>query len=528
MTNISSPIYRLYFDDIEEIFFNSISMKSLLLCSLLTILLTMTCLIILLYRSNTIFLACFIPCVYSLIAYDCLQLLSIVLLKYHLNHADQASVEGHLCRWSYYLKATAEAGQCLTLVLIYITRRHKLRYFMKHQHLPNSSRIHTRALTFVSCLCIVYVNNWITHLKVEKIHLITTMSIDIEESPIALYDSMRNGHYIDRRQFSLDLERYATIVYDRHEQSPSMRIRSIKPAEKIIHNSRDEFIHEIIIKIPYRHIFQSSNPIVSTNRTRRKQNRRYRRWQTKNQSYGVHRCTYAQRHFNVVNLITMIHGCFYLIVISYFLATIRRETIPSMAMIYHRKLHDRALAMGRKKSADRHQQLILLMHLKHFQYLFVYCHTILILIRLVYVCSLTAIVWCVPSPFRWSTIRTIFYTLFFIVYYSIPLRLLLVFIYLVLSLCSSSIHSIFYSIFYTKLHFSCQLHKPSIRFHLHFTPFDEQNIHADEHSNNSLTDDEHGNGTTNDFTSVNDDLSANQQSTSRTSYMPHSTSIRIE
>ena len=476
-----STIYRLYFDDIEEIFLNTISMKYLLFSGVFLTLLTIASVIILIYRSTKIFLACFIPCIYSLIVYDFLQFSSIVLLKYSLWNPNQ-SYFGEVCRWPYYLKASSEAGQCLTLLLLYVVRRQKLRYFFKHHYLPNSSRIHARALTLVAFLFIVYVNNWITHLKVEKIHLITSNNgIDIQEYPITLYDSANDSKLQDRRQFYLDLDRYAA-----HRYQPKA-VRPVKP-DKIIHNQKDDSIHEVIIKIPYNNFF-SPKKSLSTNGSRRRNDRRrlkVNRTISTNNSYRIHRCTYGQRNFFLSNLISLIHALFYLLLLSYFLTTVYRQRIPPMTVGYHQQLCERALSMGRKKSADRHQQLILLTHLKHFQYLIVCCHTALTLIRLLYISLLILILWFVQSPFRWLTMRMFFYSLFLIVYYSIPIRILLLFLYLFLSLFSSSIHSIFSYIFYTKLHCSCQFRRPSVRFRLHLRQYKEQDIHPDEHSTNSL------------------------------------------
>ena len=480
-SSMSNPlsIYRLYLDDVEEIFFNRISMRSMLIGSLLVALFTFASVLILLYRSTKIFLACFIPCIYSLIAYDFLQFASIVLLKWNLN---QKYFVGELCRWPSYLKASSEAGQCLTLLLLYVIRRQKLRYFFKHHHLPNSSRIHARALTLVALLFIVYVNNWITHLKVEKIHLITSThsnnSITIEEYPITLYDSSNDSKMTDRRQFYVDLERFAA-----HSRTP-LPTRTAKP-EKIIHTQKDDSIHEIIIKIRYSDFFRpKKKSLLGSNITRRRLG--IHRNISKNNSYRVHRCTYGQRNFFLANLISLIHALFYLILISYFLTSICRQRIPRMTVAYHRTLHDRAVLMGRKKSADRHQQLILLTHLRHFQYLIVYCHTAFMFIRLIYVCLLTLLLWFVQSPFQWSAMKMLVYGLFLVVYYSIPLRILLLFLYLFLSLFSSYIYSIFYYLFHTKLHFSCRLQKPSIRFGLHLAEYHQREIHPEEHSTNSL------------------------------------------
>ena len=475
------PTYKLYFDDIEEIFFNTVSFKFLLILLIITWLLTIASLIILLYRSTTIFLGCFVPFIYSLVVYDFTQMLSIILLKFNLMNVND-KYYNDLCRWPYYLKASSEAGQCLTLIFIYAIRCQKVRYFLKHNHLPNSSPVHSRALTFVCLLFIVYVNNWITHLKVEKIHLITwnesNYEINIQEYPLALYgiDDMTLN---DSRQFYLDFDKYA-------QNYGKNQIRQNK-SEKIIHNQKDDSFPEVVIKIPY-NIFGQRKSIVQ-NRTRRKTKRR-RQTSNKtnhgNNSYRVHRCTYGQRNFFLVNFLSLIHNIFYFLSITYFLTTIYRHKIPYMTVDYHQKLCDKALITGRRKSAERHKQLMLLTHLRHFQYLIVYCHTTFTLIRLMYECLLTFILCLIQSPFKWLTLKIFFNTLFFIVYYTIPIRITLFFLFLFVSLFSPYIYSIFYYVFHTKLHFSCKFQKPTIRFRLHIVQCNQREIIHDERSTNSL------------------------------------------
>jgi hypothetical protein len=319
-------------------------------------------------------------------------------------------------------------------------------------------------------------------LKVDKIHLITlnesNYDINIQEYPMPLYGT----HHVkldDRQQFYLDFDKYA----QNHENK---QIRQIKP-EKIIHNQKGDSVHEIIIKIPYNNFFgqHKSKP---NNETRRKfkKNRQSSNKTYGNNSYRIHRCTYGQRNFILTNLWSLIHSIFYLVSIIYFITTVYRYRIPHMAIDYHQKLYDKALAIGRRKSAERHKQLILLTHLRNFEYCIVYCHTTFILIRLIYGCLLTILLCLFHSPFKWSVIKLIFYSLFLIVYYSIPIRIMFLFIYLFLSLFSSYIYSIFYYIFHTKLHFSCKLQKPKICFRLHIVPYNQTEINHDEHSTNSL------------------------------------------
>lgn len=472
------PSYKFYFDDIEELFFNRISFKSLLLPTIFACLLTILSLILLFTRSRSIFLACLIPLIYALIFYDFLQLLSINLLKYHFVHLNERMFS-LFCRWPYYVKALAEAGQCFTLIFFFAIRYQKVQYLRKHKYIPNSSPIHTRALTFVCFLFILYANNWITHLKVEKIHLITLNEsqheINIQEYPLLLYGK-NDVKMTDRQRFYFDFDKYA-------QNSGRNRTQS-NPSERIIHNQKDDSVHEIIIKIPYGNFF------ASRNRTQLKKPRRKLLNHTRkkiSKSYRIHRCTYGQRNFLLINLWSLIHSIFYLLLILYYLTTIYRYPIPKMTMEYHRKLYDQALAIGRKKSAERHKQLILLTHLRQFQYLIVYCHTIFVVIRLFYTCLLTLILCFSHSPFQWSSFKLFFYILFLIVYYSIPLRLICLFVYLFCSLFSSTISSVFSYIFHTKLHFSCQLQKPTIRFRLHIRPYDQPlNIQHDEHSSNSF------------------------------------------
>jgi hypothetical protein len=262
----------------------------------------------------------------------------------------------------------------------------------------------------------------------------------------------------------------------------------IDKPEKIIHTQKDDSFHEIIIKIPYNNFYGQRKP-PSHNRTRgkiKKRRQSLNKTVNGNHSYRIHRCTYGQRNFFLANFLSLIHAIFYFILISYFLTTIYRYKIPCMTIDYHQKLHEKAVSTGRRKSAERHKQMILLAHLRRFQYLMVYCHTLFTLIRLTYVCSLTFILFLFQSPFKWLSIKIFFNSLFFIVYYSIPIRITLLFIYLFLSLFSSYIYSIFYYIFHTKLHFSCKLQKPTICFRLHIVPHNQRELIHDEHSTNSL------------------------------------------
>ena len=476
------PTYKLYFDDIEEIFFNTISIEYLLVSLVIACVLTIASLIILLYRSTTIFLACFIPFIYSLIFYDFTQMLSIILLKFNLLNVNEKYFS-ELCRWPYYLKASSEAGQCLTLIFLYAVRCQKVRYFLKHNHLPNSSHIHSRALTFVCFLFIVYVNNWITHLKVEKIHLITlntsNSEIHIQEYPVTLY-GIHDVTLNDHRPFYLDLEKY-TQTYGR---IPSRQNKS----ERIIHNQKDDSVHEVIIKIRYDDFFGLRKPLRQ-NRTRRKAKKRreiLNETTPNNHSYRVHRCTYGQRNFFLANFLSLIHNIFYFLLISYYLTTAYRFQIPYITVNFQQKLREKGLISGRKKSIEREKQLVLLRHLRHFQYLIIYCHTALALIRLIYVCLLTFLLCLIQSPFKWFLLKIFFNTLFFIAYCSIPIRMIFLFVYLFLSLCSPYLSSIFHYIFHTKLHFSCQLRKPTIRFRLHIVQYDQSDITRDERSRNSL------------------------------------------
>ena len=474
----ASPTYKFYFDDIEELFFNSMPFQALLLSTIIACLLTLVSVIFLISRSRTIFLACLIPLIYALIFYDVLQLISINLLNYHFHHFNE-QMFSLFCRWPYYFKALAESGQCLTLIFFYAIRCQKVRYFYKHKYMPNSSPIHTRALTFVCFLFILYAHNWITHLKVDKIHLITLnesqYEINIQEYPLPLYGK-NDVKLNDRQRFYADFDRYAR----NSKRNPTLTNQS----ERIIHRQKGDSVQEIIIKIPYNNFFIQRNRTRSKNLLRRKFSNRTQKKNSK--SYRIHRCTYGQRNFLLINLWSLIHSIFYLLLLLYYLSSIYRYPIPNMNIDYQRKLYDHAMAIGRRKSAERHKQSILLTHLRYFQYLIVYCHTVFILIRLMYTCLLTIILCLSHSPFQWSWLRWLFYILFLIVYYSIPLRLICLFVYLFGSLFSSTIYSIFYYIFHTKLHFSCQLQRPSIRFQLHIVPYEQSFIPPDEHSSNSF------------------------------------------
>ena len=182
-------------------------------------------------------LKCLTPFIYSLVFYDFIQLLSLILLKYNLTE----QYFNQLRRWPYYLKSASESGQCLTIIFLFTLSRHHIRYFLRHNRLPSSGRIHSCALTFVCLLFIVYVNNWITHLKVEKIHLITLnetkYEINIQEVPISLYDITEMKTYSHQR-FINDLDKY-TQGYEKN-----LFIKNQNPTDKAIHNriNYDSFI----------------------------------------------------------------------------------------------------------------------------------------------------------------------------------------------------------------------------------------------------------------------------------------------
>jgi len=481
--NYSLPIYKLFFDDIEEIFLNKISFRLLNILILITCLFLIGILILLIYRSKNVLLSCLIPFIYTLIFYDFIQLLSLILLKYNFTE----HFFNQLCQWTYYLKASSEAGQCLTIIFLFALSRHQIRYFLTHNHLPNSGRIHSRALTFVCLLFLVYVNNWITHLKVEKIHLITLnqtkSEINIQEIPLSLYDITEIKIY-SHQHFITDLDKYS----QGHEKNLILQNQNKTTTDKIIHSHKDGSIHEIIIKFPYVSLY---NPI--TNRTKRKLKKTKRQHilnktidnQSKNNSYRINRCTYGQRNFLLSNFLSLIHSISYFILITYYLMTLQTYKIPNMTISYHQKLYEKSLSAGRRKSAERHKQYMLLIHLKRFLYLIIYSHTLFTFIRLVYICSLTTMLCLVQTPFKWLPVKIFFYSLFLIGYFSIPLRMCLLFLYLFLSHFSTYIQSIIHYIFHTKLRFSWKLEKPTICFRLQFIPYRDPST-QDENLTNSL------------------------------------------
>ncbi|CAF4964790.1 unnamed protein product [Rotaria magnacalcarata] len=255
----SAPIYQLFFDDIEEIFLNTISFRFLCIVSLITCILIIGILILIFYRTKQVFLACLIPFIYALVFYDFIQLLSLILLKRNAT----AQFLNQLCRWPYYLKSLSDAGQCLTIIFIFSLSRHQIRYFITHNHLPNSSYIHSRTLAFACLLFILYVNNWITHLKVEKVHLVTLNKtkheINVQELPISLY-AITQIQVRSHQRFLTDLDRYSQGTEKNMLTQNQQKVSN----DKIIHNHNDGSIHEIIIKFPYDYLF---HPVI--NRTRR-------------------------------------------------------------------------------------------------------------------------------------------------------------------------------------------------------------------------------------------------------------------
>jgi len=483
-TEINSfPIYKLFFDDIEEIFLHKISFRLLNILTLITCLLLIGILILLFYRSKTILLTCLIPFVYALIFYDFIQLLSLILLKYNFTE----KFFNKLCQWTYYLKSSSEAGQCLTIIILFALSRHQIRYFLRHNRLPNSSRIQSRALTFVCLLFIVYVNNWITHLKVEKMHLITLnetkYEINIQELPLSLYDISEIKIH-SHQHFITDLDKYS----EGHEKNLILYNQHKPVTDQIIHSHVDGS-HKILIKFPRDYYLFNSK----INRTKR-QFKRIKRQQIlnktiddyqKNNSYRINRCTYGQGNFFLSNILSLIHSISYLILIVYYLITLQTYKTANMTINYHQQLYEKSISVGRRKSAERHLQYMLLIHLKQFLYLIIYSHTLCTFIRLIYISLLTIILCFVQTPFKWLPIKTFFYSLFLIGYFSIPLRMGLLFIYLFLSHFSTHIQSIIHYIFHTKLRFSCKLEKPTICFRLQFIPY-RNDSNQDENVTNSL------------------------------------------
>jgi hypothetical protein len=365
---------------------------------------------------------------------------------------------------------------------LFALSRHHIKYYTTYNHFPNSGKIHSRALTFVCLLFIVYVNNWITHLKVEKIHLITlnesNYEINIQEVPITLYDISQMKRYSHQR-FINDLDKYSQ-GYEKN-----LIIQNQHPTDKIIHNHKDG---EIIIPFPYLDLF---NP--KSNRTKRKliKNKRQQLLNKttednkNNNSYRINRCTYGQTNFFLSNFLSLIHSISYFILMTYYITRINIYKIANVAVNDHQQLYEKSVSTGRRKSAERHKQFVLLLHLKQFLYLIIYSHAFFTFIRLIYVCLLTLIICLVQTPFKWLPIKIFFYSLFLIGCFSIPLRMGLLFIYLFLNHFSTHIQSLIFYLFHTNLRFSWKLEKPTMCFRLQFVPylFDSN---QDEHLNNSL------------------------------------------
>jgi hypothetical protein len=476
----SLSIYKLFFDDIEEIFLSTISLRIVTLVTVITCLFLIGILILLSYQSKNVLITCLIPFIYALIFYDFFQLSSLILLKY--NFTEQFF--NQLCQWTYYFKSLSEAGQCLTLIFLFALSRHQIRYFLAHNRLPNSSRIHSRALTFVCLLFVVYMNNWITHLKVEKMHSITLnqtkYEINIQELPISLYDTSE-GKIPTHQHFIIDLDKYS----QGQERNLFTQNQVKTPTDKIIQSHKDG---SIVIKFP----FEFFNPI--TNRTKRKLKKLVKREESiekinednsKNNSYRINRCTYGQENFFLSNFILSIHSIFYLILLIYYLITIPIRKITNMTINYHQQSYEKSLSLGRRKSADRHKQLILLLNLKQFLYLIIFSHTLFTFIRLVYMCLLIMILCLIQTPFKWLSVKIFFYSLFLIGYFSIPLRMSLLFIYLFLGHFSNHIQSLILYLFHTKLRFSWKIEKPTICFRFQFIPYRNAS-NRDENLTNSL------------------------------------------
>ncbi|CAF3437916.1 unnamed protein product [Rotaria socialis] len=467
----SAPIYKLFFDDIEEIFLNTVPFRFLCIVSLITCIFIIGTLILIFYRTKQLFLACLIPFIYALVFYDFIQLLSLILLKY--NATEQFL--NQLCRWPYYLKSSSDAGQCLTIIFIFILSRHQIRYFITHNHLPNSSYIHSRALAFACLLFILYVNNWITHLKVEKVHLVilnkTEHEINVQELPISLY-AIAQIQVRSHQRFLADLNRYSQGT-EKNMLTPNQQK---VPNDKIIRNHNDGSIHEIIIKFPYDYLF---NPVI--NRTRRtsetiQPNHTFNSQSDENEynnSYRISRCTYGQSNFFLTNFLGLISSIGYFTLILYYLTIIYTYKVTDSMINYHKQFYEKSFSLTRKNAVIHHKHFILLIHLKKFLYLIICSHTLITFIRLVYVCLLTIMLCFYQTPFRWLPIKIFFYSLFLISYLSIPIRMILLFIYCFISMFSTQLRSVIYYLFNTNLRFSWKLEKPTICFRLQFIPYQD-------------------------------------------------------
>lgn len=451
-----SPNYKLFFDDIEAIFLNTIPSTILNLSTSFACFFLIGIFILLINRPKDFLISCLIPFIYTLVFYDFLQLLSLVFLKYYLTERFLPQT----CQWTYYLKTSTEAGQSLTIIFLFAISRHQIRYFLTHNHLPNSSRIHSRALTFVCLLFIVYANNWITHLKVEKMHLITLnetkYEINIEELPISLYD-LSNVQIQTHQRFLTDLERYS-----RGQEKTLFRTNISKSHnDQIIHSHHND--HQIVIKFPFNSLFNPNNNQSKQQTTEEKKN-----------SYRINRCTYGQANYFLSNFLLFIHSLSYTILIIFYIITIPTYKLSNLTINSQKKSYEKSLALGRRKSADRHKQQLLLVHLKHFLYLILYSHSVLTFIRLIYNCSLILMLYFASTPFHWLPMKVLFYSLFLISYFSIPFRMSLVFFYLFFHQFALHIQSIILYVFHSKLRLRWKFQKPTICFRFQFIPYMNQ------------------------------------------------------
>ena len=465
------PIYKLFFDDIEEIFLNQISFRFLLTLVLLTFVLMLILIVFLCCLNVDLFSTTVVPFIFALILYDFIQLFSVVLLKFYLS---EHFVSG-LCRWPYYLKSLSEAGQCLTLIFLLATIRRHLHYYHTHHRFPNNHKIYARVLNFVCVLFIIYIHNWITHLKAEKLHSISmnenNSEMQIEELSHSFFAraEMINGSY---RSFINDLEKYSQGYENsfRREQSTKPEWFNSKP--------RDASNHQIFIPFQFDGIRD-----VTLNRTRRHLISTTINNQSNN-SYGILRCTYSQENFLLVHSLMFLHSFIYLIVILYYLIAIATSQISLRTVRYDENIFQQNSDNERRKSTIENQQKqsTILIRLKRFLIIIVFSQTLFACLHLTYTCALTMSVTLFDTPIRSVTIKHVFYTTFIIHYYSIPLRLFILIIYLLLSQYSSHFQSIFSYIVYTKLHFNLKFQRPEVCFRCQLIPF-EKNFHLKPNNN---------------------------------------------
>ncbi|CAF0816834.1 unnamed protein product [Didymodactylos carnosus] len=472
------------------------------------------------FRSKSL-TPCIIPFIYALLFYDLLQLSSILVIKYNI-YTKSDFTYGLICRFVDYVKSSAESGSLMTLILLFIIRRKQIRYYYSHYHL-DSSTIYSKIIVFFCLLFIVYIHNWLTHLKEDNIFLVKYIEDNQHWHPY-IYLITKSSNTIDikfdtRVRFLNDLYLYAQEKSHNYSHLNSITILPKNENENMIVSS-DKGSMQIFIKFPIsilksKYSTTETSTIVQIKSKIQNYNNSLSNITnvTDNirlsvllpSSYRVLRCTYYQPYLTLIIISTFLHSIFYFILIIVTLwktnnliyLTIRKSNnikYLSTKSIYNgiqtkkqsktylkERLNSIILSKRTIKSRNQHR---IIQHLLQLKYL-LYIHTFFILLRLIYVCILNMTLFFSLVPFSYNYLKFIFQLLFILSCYSIPLRIISLVIYLLYQTYSHQLTIIYYYLTQKKLKFSCQCEKVCLKriVKIELAPFiNNTNIHTTEKS----------------------------------------------